>query len=279
METTPSAATVPKPTLYRKEPEPGGVLPELGSLFSETLSEFMDHIGPYLLAGLGFQLVAVPLTVLVVIGIYMLAMGGTLAAMLVGMILTVFAALISEALGVLVMGMSTVLSYVVLLGVVVIVLVLAGGILAPMQASLIRAVAAHQRGEQPLDFTASFSTITRDPLPVVTASLLVTLLTLLGLVMCYVPGLVMVALFAFVTHMVALHRTGALESLQLAAAHARAYPGFYVPYMLVYFVLSMVVSYVPIAGPMFAMALHVRAYRRIFGDQEALVLESQPAAL
>ena len=35
---------------------------------------------------------------------------------------------------------------------------------------------------------------------------------------------------------------------------------------VVSFALSMVASYVPVLGPAFLMALHVRAYRSMFGD-------------
>ena len=41
---------------------------------------------------------------------------------------------------------------------------------------------------------------------------------------------------------------------------------------MVYLGLIMVGSYVPIVGPMFATAFHVRAYRGVFGDDAEPVL-------
>ena len=55
---------------YPTGPSPGGNLPDIGKLLSDTFAEFGDHIGPYLLAGLGFTLVLMPITFVSVIGAY-----------------------------------------------------------------------------------------------------------------------------------------------------------------------------------------------------------------
>src|SRR5262245_53238038 len=65
---------------YVRGPLPGGQLPDHGRLLTDTFAEFGDHIGPYLLAGLGYTLVIVPLTFVAIFGIYVCAGLGSMAA-------------------------------------------------------------------------------------------------------------------------------------------------------------------------------------------------------
>lgn len=246
--------------------EPGGALPPLGDLFNESFQDFGQNIGGYLLATLGVMLVAFPVTMVltmvgmvvmyavIILGIVGSAVGGAAlgeASQDAAGLMAVFGSFGSMFAGFFVMALF------VSLGV---------GLTAPLNASLERAIAAHQRGEAPLEFNAAFKTMGEGFMSAVTAQLLVTGASLLGVFFCYVGALVPLVLFSFVMPMVALHRKGAFEALSRCARHAMAHPSEHLTFGLVYFGMTLVASYVPIVGPAFMRGLKVRAYRKFFGD-------------
>src|SRR5690606_3255139 len=112
-------------------------------------------------------------------------------------------------------------------------------------ASLVRSVAAHQRGEQELDFTAAFRTVTQDLPSVVGTSFVVAAMGIVGLMMCYLPTLLVAMLFGFAINVVALHRAGALPALRTSFRHAMAHPGFHAPYVLLFVVINLVANNIP----------------------------------
>lgn len=254
-------------------------MPPFGALFSETLADVTENIGGYAKAGVG--LFAVVLPVSMILGI--LAMLGMYFVMIVGGIGSVVAgAAIGEATAdqnvgglIATLGMtgSFALSFVALFGLIALI----SAALAPISASLMRAIAAHQRGEAPLDFGSAFSTMGQDIGSTCLVMGLSVTASFVGMLFCYVGFLVPAILFGFAPSMVFLHRRGALDAFRRSARFAITKPLEHLVYMIVMFVTSMVAAYVPVIGAIFVMALSVRAYRKIFGDGHEPVTE--PAAL
>jgi uncharacterized membrane protein len=137
---------------------------------------------------------------------------------------------------------------------------------APLHASLYRAVAAQQRGEKPLELGSAFSTLTQGLMPAIGAACIVVALSLLGVMFCYLPALLVPIFFGFTMGFAALHGLGGTQSARLSLQHAMKNLNWYVMFGILSIVMSMVASYVPVVGPMFAIAFHVRAYRYLFGD-------------
>jgi hypothetical protein len=181
---------------------------------------------------------------------------------------------VNEELGTLVALLAQLLSFVVAFGGFMLVIGAMMALLAPLNASLVRAVAEQQRGGKELELTSVFSTLTQDVMRVVSAASLVTLLGVLGAMACYLPSLLVLFAFGFVGSLVALHRLPPLEAMRANLAHARAHLQWHVMFGLLYMVVLMVGSYIPILGSMFVVAFHVRAYRTMFGDGEAPVLQA-----
>lgn len=254
--------------------EPGGGIPSIGALFSETLTDLTQNIAGYLMAGLALIVVVVPIAMIAstvgVVGLYAVMGVGVFASALGG-------AAIGEATGDSdVAGLVTMFGSLgsSLLAFAVFFVFIAGltGAMAPISASLYRAIAAHQRGEAPLTFGGAFSTVRQDVLSTAGALFLTTGATFVGLLFCYVGAFVPAILFSFAFTMVALHRKGAMEALSTCARHAMARPGEHATFVLAYIGTSLFASYIPVLGHMFMLSLAVRAYRKMYGDGAEPVL-------
>lgn len=262
-----------KPKLYKLEPEPGGEFPELSGLFNETLEEFQDNITPYVFAGLAQFAVMLPVVFLGIFGLYFgiaLGMGGTMVigGILGGMIMEY----VSEGLGLVVMLATQFVAILVPFLLIFLFIGFLAAVLAPFNASLVRAVAAHQRGQKELDFPEVFSTISQDLPKVIGAALILSGLTIVGLFMCYLPALAVPIVFGFASSLVAMHRLGPTDGVKSAFTHFSQHMNWHLTFGVVYVGMSMVAGYVPVLGPAFLLALHTRAYRKVFGDGEAPVL-------
>jgi hypothetical protein len=270
-----AAAEGPPPKKYTREPLPGGHLPNIGELFNETLAEFQDNIGPYALASLGHTLVVMPLVMVAIFGMYFLMImgffGGTMVSVLAGVVVS---EVIHPDLGALVMGVGYLLSMVLPFLAIFFVIGLMIGVMAPLQASLVRAVAAHQRGEAELDLSAAFSTVTQDLVSVLIAGTLLGTMTTVGVMLFILPGLLVPVFFGFAMGLVAINRRGGIEGVRMALQHALGHMEWHVTFGVLSIGLTMIASYVPIIGPAFAVAFHVRAHRQLFGDDVEPVLSA-----
>lgn len=257
-------ATTNKPKTYRVAREDGGALPDVGTLLSATIAEFSDNIGPYALAGLGHFLVLMPVTFVGIIVGYIAMLfamlGGMTGSAMVGVGVGGDAGDALAGIGSLA---SMALSFLALFAVIAAMM----AILAPVSASLHRAVAAHQRGEKVLELGSAFGTLTQDIVPVLIVAILYGATIAIGLMLCYLPGLIAMIVFGFAPLLVYIGRKSPVAALSLSASHFMEHMSFYLPFGGLYIVIMMVAGYVPIIGPMFGMALHVRAYREIFGDE------------
>lgn len=262
------------PKAYQRR-RPGGEHPELGALVRETVDDLQDHLGEHLLAGVApFGLTLVVVIAALLVG-QVLATVGLLGGMVaaIGVWLAAEQAVGSDGAGLLLLPVQLTWVSALFLGAGGFGAVI-GGALAPVQASLSRAVAAHQRGESKLGPEAAFSTIGVRPLGAVVAGTLLGGLAVLGLFLCSLPALAVPIALGFGPTLVALHPVGGLRALALSARHALAHPSWAVPFGLAAAVLLVVSNQVPVLGPMFALSLQVRAHRYVFGDGEEPVLSA-----
>lgn len=254
--------------MAERKPCPGGEFPEIGTLLSESFAEFSENIGPYALGGVSRMVIVFPIMFLAIFLFYFV-----LFALMMVMVVAIalVAATLPEELAVLGALLVELLSVV---GFIIVMLLFAmglGGIVAPFNASVLRAVARHQSGEEELGFSAAYSTATRDVISVVASIVLITTVTLLGACLCYAPALIASFFLVFSFSFVVLHRLGAIEAIGASINHVRRHLNWHVGFFGIYFAILMVSGYIPILGPMFATAFFVRAYRNIFGDGEQIV--------
>lgn len=271
-------AGVPRPELEVPLPYPkhesGGGIPSLGAVFSETFTDLTENIGGYCMAGLAFVAVVFPVSMVgTLVGMFTLylvmglgvvasaaggsAIGEATGDQDLGGVITAFGGLGSFVLGF--------IAFFLIVAVMV-------GVLAPVTASLYRAIAEHQRGGAPLTFGGAFATVGQDVGSTVGAACLLTLASMVGMLFCYVGALVPLVLFCFAFLMVALHRKGALNAMKICAAHAIARPAEHVLFCLAYFATAFIAGNIPVLGHIFMVALSVRAYRKMFGDAAEPVL-------
>ncbi|MBT3221237.1 MAG: hypothetical protein HN348_19315 [Proteobacteria bacterium] len=254
--------------MAKRAPCPGGVCPDIGTLLSESFEEFTQNIGPYALGGVSRMVVVFPIMLLAIFVFYFILFG-LMALMMVG--IGLIAAVLPEELAVL--G-ALVMQLLFMAGFLIVMMLFAmglSGLTAPFNASVLRAVARHQRGDEELGFSAAYSTATKDVIPVVTSIVIITTISLLGACLCYFPALIAAFFLVFAFSFVVFHRLGAIEAIVTSFRHVQRHLTWHVGFFGIYFAILMVAGYVPILGPMFATALFVRAYRNIFGDGEQIV--------
>ena len=227
-------------------------LPSVMDVLVETFEDYQEHLSGYMLAGAGVVLVMVPLSLLSVFGL--------LAALVLGMapglitddeLLTVVGSIGGYGLG---------LTGLILLNVVV---------FAPMQASVGRAIADRIAEHHTLDIGAAFSTWSTDIGKVIGAHLFVSLLVMLGMVFCYVPGLVAAVMLGFVVPAVIVHRLSPVAAVRLSIRHASEHLAWHLGYFVVCFGIAMACSYIPFFGVAltvtFLQSFQLRCYIGIFG--------------
>ncbi len=249
----------------------GGHLAPLGTLFNETFEDLTGNLADYALAGLGLWIVVVPvsfvLSMAAVLGMYLVMMVGVVASIAGGVAAGEAAG--DPDLGALIGGVGTLgsigIAFLLMFGVIGMVSMC----LAPFSASLMRGVAAHQRGEGKLEFKSVFSSIRQDMGSVCFILACTTIASMIGVCFCYVGALVPAVLFGFAPAMVAIHRAGAIDALRRCARGAMANPMQHLIFAAANLGVSLVAAYIPVIGMMFVMALQVRAYRSLYGDGAA----------
>ena len=247
----------------------GGELPDIGATLSETLNDVTENIGSYAMAGLGMMVVMIPYVLVMFFGIYMLLIavffGGAIGVTGLTAMLPSELAGIGGVVGILLTGGVSMVLFLAMLGV-------SSAIIAPINASLVRAIAAHQRGDRPLEFTAAFSAMGENVGAVILGTTLLTLLSIVLAMMCYLPALLPVIFLSFATPLIVLHSRGAMEGIRMALAHARSHLSWHLKYGVTHFLVLIVSSQIPVIGYMFAAAFHIRMYRKVFGDSQEPVL-------
>lgn len=219
-------------------------------LLPQWFEVYKKDFAAFILASLGIMAVTVPLSFAMVIGLY--------AAIFVGMV----PGMAMEDEGVLLLGMlgTTVLGTVGMIAVFILVL-------TPIQASFTRAVDAHITHGQPISIGAAFSTITEDLGRVLGYAVLHTTLMVVGLMFCYLPGLLFAVVTSFAWQHVVLGKKGGMEAIKESIAHVQAHAGWHVAYIGITMAMALIVTYLPLVGYFIAPGLltgwQVFVYRKV----------------
>ncbi|MEQ1506497.1 MAG: hypothetical protein ABMB14_29990, partial [Myxococcota bacterium] len=241
-------------------PAGSGPMP-VGEVVSQTLTRFQADMPGFLLGGLiPFAIQMMVATVGVFVGLFAVY-GGMFVGMVPGMVLgdddlTAVGMLFGLAAGTfgLVFGFAAIL----------------GAVLAPINASLHRAVwRALETGES-LKIDAAFSTARQDLGRVVGFALVSSLLMLVGLSMCYLPAIVVGAALMFAGPAIYIHRLTIPDAIRRSVGHLSSNPGWHLGMFLVVMIATMVLAYIPLIGGLLAATIHpmlvLIAYRSEFPE-------------
>lgn len=148
-----------------------------------------------------------------------------------------------------------------------------GILVAPIQASLGRAVLRSMEDGSDLGTWAAYESATDDFASVMGVVGFVTVLATLGLFFLYVPTLLVLWGFGLALPGVLVHRLGALAALRRAWEHAVGQPVWHLSLAGVSWGLMMLFANLPVIGyPIgiyLSTAVQVRAYVAVFGRAEA----------
>lgn len=238
------------------EPLAEGELPEVIPLFTAAIEDLMDHFVGYLLAGLGAFLVSM------VIGV--VGAGAMLALVFVPTIAGV--ALDSEivaALGPLVGG---VVGFVLILGLSML-------FAYPVAASLGRNLKDRIEQGTELGFTSPYDRITVDLGQVLLLAAVTAAGIIVGMLMCYLPALLVGLFLGFALPAVIVHRLPAVEAIKLSVGHVKDHFVWHLGYWGLGLAIMLAGQAVPLIGPVLMIPLYtayqVRVYMAVFGSGEA----------
>lgn len=226
-------------------------LPSPMDLLMRSFDAFKDDLQGYLLAGVIPMIVTILSAFASIIVVY----GSMFVGMLPGLMM-------NDELVAMLGGMG-------LFMVALIALVVGIGLaMAPLSASLMRAMEASHSGEAKLTFQAPLSTAKEDLPRVVQVTMLVSTLTFVGAMMCYVPGLLVGFLLCFALPGVVLDRLSVGEAVGRSVGHAREHVGWHAGVFGILMLMYIILSQIPFVGYLVAMTLTsdftVRAYRAAF---------------
>jgi hypothetical protein len=143
-------------------------------------------------------------------------------------------------------------------------------VLAPMQASLYRAVWAYLETGEKLTVGSAVSTFRQDLVRVILYQLAMLGLVGMGAMFCYVPGLLVAAALSFAGPAIYIHRLRIGEAISLSVGHLQRHPTWHLIYFLWSTVVMLVVQYIPFLGYLLVFTVHpvfvLMAYRAIFGN-------------
>lgn len=146
-------------------------------------------------------------------------------------------------------------------------------VMAPIQASMYRAVWKYLETGEKMGIGSPFSTYTQDIGRVLAYQLIVFAASFVGALMCYVPALIAGAALMFAGPAIYIHRLGIGEAIGLSVRHLMKHPGWHLGFFGISFLMSIGASFVPIIGMMLLTTAYplfvLLAYRHVFGTGDA----------
>ena len=227
-------------------------LPSVMDILVESFEDFQTHASGYLLAGFGYALVLIPLSMASVPAILGAAMAGAVPG-----------AMRDDEL---LMSVGALVGYLIGIALMIAVLAVVG---PPLQASVGSAVLRRITEQTDLAFGDAFATWRTDMGKVIGTYLLQSFMVGMGILFCYVPGILAAILIGFAMPAVIVHRLSPVEAMRLSVGHVMAHPTWHLGYSVVVFGIGMAVSYLPFVG--FALAVtflqsfQLRCYTAVFG--------------
>lgn len=192
---------------------------------------------------LGWAMAGLGLT-LPILGLTFLIFGVVMAAMIPGLVMK------DEAIA----SVGVLVGFALL---TVVVLPVALVIMPVLQASLTRSIEDRITQGTPLGFSASFRTWRENLWDVIVVNLLVAAFTMVGLMFCYLPGLVVALALCFAPPLVALRGVRPMDAIAMSFNHFKAHPGWATKFLLLGVLVMIVISYLPIVGYLFSIPFYV----------------------
>lgn len=254
----------------------GGGHPNAGVALQRTMTDFTANMAPYVMGGVGLFLIRMVFGFVAVFFVYfvmgVIGLGGIFGTAILG---AAVGSVAGDDAGGLVAALGLVLTYVLVLFSIFPTIAVLASVLAPFHASADRAVAAYQRGEEELTFAAPFATFAQDLVSAVLVVGIVAIAASIGTMFFILPGFAVSCLCMYAPQLVFLHRKGPIDAIRTSVRTVMSDPQSHGVTWLMFLAIGMVANYVPVIGPMFMVALHVRVYREVFGDGQEAVLAAQ----
>lgn len=238
------------------EPRAAGELPEIIPLFTATIEDLMAHFAGYLLAGLGAFLVSMVIGTVGAGALLVLVFLPTIAGLaLDSEIVATLGPIIGGLAGfMLFLGVSIVLAY-------------------PITASLGRNLKDRIETGAELGFTAPYNRIAVDLGQVLLLALVTAAGILVGMLMCYLPALLVGLFLGFALPAMIVHRLSAVEAVKLSVGHVKDHFVWHLGYWGLGLAIMLAGQAVPLIGPVLMIpvytAYQVRVYMAVFGTGEA----------
>jgi hypothetical protein len=204
------------------------VAAEPGALITRLIDELKARFLGYLLAGLGY-FVALFAAILVVVALF--ALGAVPGAVM-------------EDENVLTIGMlaSGLLLYTP--GLVFVTLVLGPG----MNASLMRAMWSAWHDDGPLGFGSPFATFSENLKNVVIVTFLYQMAVFVGMLLCYVPGILLAVALCHAPPLVILHGVAPVDALKMSFEKVKANAAYHAIGIVLMMVVTIVCELIPVVG-------------------------------
>jgi hypothetical protein len=235
--------------------EPEATLPKVMDLVAKTANEVTKDFGSFIMGGLVPGLVLMFGSFALVFVVYGLAFLGAIPGL---------SANDDDLAG---MGAVAGLFGGMLIGIPGLTLVI-----TPLWGSMYRAVwALLLRGER-LTVSSGWSTFGQDLIPQYVYVLLSGTIIFVGLLFCYVPGIIAQAMLCFAYPAIVIHRMGVGRAIQWSFANTLAHPGWHLGVWAVGLGISLILPNLPIVGYMLMFTVYplfqLQAYRAAAGDGE-----------
>lgn len=224
-------------------------VPDPSALLTRLMDELKARFGGYLLAGLGYF---VALFAAITVVILLFGIGAIPGA-------------VTQNETVLSIGILTTGLLLYTPGLMLITLVLGPA----MNASLMRAIWGAWREDGALGFGSAFQTLRMDLRNVVIVTLLYQLVVFVGMLFCYVPGIVLAVMLCHSVPLVVLHGVPPIDAMKLSFEKVKANGAYHAIGFALLFVVILVCEFIPILGLVllipvqFAMLLMM--YEAMFG--------------
>jgi uncharacterized membrane protein len=208
-----------------------GTPPAVGDLFKQLTDDVQAHFMSYLTAGFGYFAGLFGLVMLLLV----LSFSGAIPG------------IVMQDETVATIGFDLTLLVVYFPGIMVVTLVL----VPLMNASLMRALQTQLDGDgMPMGMNAAYSTLRQDMGSVILAQLLLSLVVSIGLLFCYIPGIVLAVALGWAIPLVVLRRVAPVDALKASWAVFSANAAWHVVFVLVTIAIALVCELIPIVGIM-----------------------------
>lgn len=117
-----------------------------------------------------------------------------------------------------------------------------------MNASLMRAIWSARREDAPLGFGSAFGSVRENLRDVVIVTVLYQLAVFVGMLFCYVPGIVLAVMFVHAMPLVVLHGVTPMDALKMSFEKVKENGSYHAIAFVLMFVVVMVCEFIPLVG-------------------------------